>query len=54
MGVLKHRDTKNIYGGFAEGKLTNIAGLDLPIDEPSAADWMPKYEPEKTVVSLTH
>jgi adenylylsulfate kinase len=54
MGVLQHRDPKNIYSRFSKGELTNIAGLDLPIDEPSAADWRPKYEPEKTVESLTH
>ena len=54
IGVLQHRDPKNIYGRFAKGELVNIAGLDLPVDEPCSADWAPKYEPEKTVESLTH
>jgi adenylylsulfate kinase-like enzyme len=35
---LRHRDPKGIYKRFDVGELTNVAGLDLPIDEPDEAD----------------
>ena len=31
---LRRRDPKNIYSDFDNGKLKNIAGLDIKIDEP--------------------
>jgi adenylylsulfate kinase len=37
---LRRRDPKGIYRRFDAGELTHVAGLDLPIDEPEAADWV--------------
>lgn len=42
---LRRRDTKGIYRRFDAGDLTNVAGLDLVIDEPDAADWLVKFPP---------
>ncbi len=40
---LRRRDSKGIYRRFDAGDLSNVAGLDLPIDEPDAADWVVEY-----------
>ena len=40
---LRRRDPKGIYRRFDAGELSNVAGLDLPIDEPEAADWVVEY-----------
>lgn len=40
---LRRRDPKEIYRRFDAGELSNVAGLDLPIDEPEAADWVVEY-----------
>lgn len=49
---LRRRDPKGIYRRFDAGELTHVAGLDLPIDEPEAADWIVAFDPERTVTSL--
>ena len=49
---LRRRDTKGIYRRFNTGELTNVAGLDLTIDEPEAADWVVAFEPVRPVESL--
>ena len=49
---LRRRDPKGIYRRYDAGELTNVAGLDLPIDEPDAADWVVEYEPELSVAIL--
>jgi adenylylsulfate kinase-like enzyme len=49
---LRSRDPKGIYRRFDAGELTDVAGLDLPIDEPEAADWMAEFRPGRTVESL--
>lgn len=36
--VLRDRDPKGIYKAFAQGKLSNVAGLDLKVDEPAHPD----------------
>lgn len=41
---LRRRDPKGIYRRFDAGVLTYVAGLDLPIDEPEAADWVVEFE----------
>jgi adenylylsulfate kinase len=38
LSALKSRDSKNIYSKFALGEINNVAGLDLPIDLPTAPD----------------
>lgn len=49
---LRRRDPKGIYRRFDAGELTHVAGLDLPIDEPEAADWIVEFDPERTVIAL--
>lgn len=49
---LRRRDPKGIYRRFDAGELTQVAGLDLPIDEPEAADWAVDFDPERTVAAL--
>lgn len=49
---LRRRDPKGIYRRFDAGELFDVAGLDLPIDEPVAADWVAEFEPERGVAAL--
>jgi len=49
---LRRRDPKGIYRRFDAGELTHVAGLDLAIDEPDAADWIVEFDPERTVSAL--
>ncbi|MGD0076260.1 MAG: adenylyl-sulfate kinase [Candidatus Binataceae bacterium] len=49
---LRRRDPKGIYRRFDAGELANVAGLDLPIDEPEAADWILEFLPEQTVDAM--
>ena len=49
---LRRRDPKGIYRRFDAGELTNVAGLDLPIDEPELADWIVEFDPERKVTAL--
>lgn len=41
---LRSRDPKGIYRRFDSGDLTNVAGLDLPVDEPAAPDWVVEFD----------
>ena len=49
---LRRRDPKGIYHRFDAGELTDVAGLDVPIDEPEAADWVVEFESGQMVVAL--
>lgn len=49
---LRRRDPKGIYGRFDAGELTHVAGLDLPIDEPEAADWIVEFDPGRSITNL--
>jgi|SRR5271163_4198936 len=51
---LRRRDPKGIYRRFDAGELANIAGLDLPIDEPEAADWILEFLPGRTVDAMAN
>jgi adenylylsulfate kinase-like enzyme len=44
---LRRRDPKGIYRRFDAGELADVAGLDLPIDEPDAADRVVEFDPDK-------
>lgn len=44
---LRRRDPKGIYRRFDSGELTHVAGLDLPIDEPEASDWVVEFLPKR-------
>lgn len=46
---LRRRDPKGIYRRFDAGELTDVAGLDLPIDEPEAADYVVAFNPLRPV-----
>ncbi len=50
---LRSRDPKGIYKRFDAGELTNVAGLDLLIDEPNAPDWVVEFEPDQPLVAVT-
>jgi adenylylsulfate kinase-like enzyme len=45
---LRRRDPKGIYRRFEVGELRNVAGLDLAIDEPEAADWTVEFSQDLT------
>lgn len=49
LAELRRRDPKGIYRGFDAGEINNVAGLDLPIDEPENADWIVENVPETSV-----
>jgi adenylylsulfate kinase len=49
---LRRRDPKGIYRRFDAGELSNVAGLDLIIDEPEAADLVMEYQPQVSVDDL--
>lgn len=42
---LRRRDPKGLYQRFQAGEIRDVAGLDLPIDEPEAADWVEEFQP---------
>ncbi len=49
---LRRRDPKGIYQRFDSGELSNVAGIDLPIDEPDAADWVVEFDPSQSASTL--
>ena len=53
---LRRRDPKGIYRRFDAGELADVAGLDLPIDEPTLADHVVDFDaarpPVATVAEL--
>lgn len=49
---LRRRDPKGIYRRFDSGELNNVAGLDLPIDEPEEANLVVEFEPQRAVSEL--
>jgi len=49
---LRRRDPKGIYRRFDAGELTLVAGLDLPIDEPEAADLVVDFAPGRSATVL--
>jgi adenylylsulfate kinase-like enzyme len=51
---LRRRDPKGIYRRFDAGELKNLAGLDLPIDEPREADLVFEFSPERSVSELAN
>jgi cytidine diphosphoramidate kinase len=46
---LRRRDPKKIYERFDAGELVNVAGFDLAIDEPNAADWVIDFTPSARI-----
>ena len=48
--ILIERDSKKIYSSYFDGKLKNISGLDLEIDEPEESDIVLKNSHESKIV----
>lgn len=48
---LRRRDPKGIYKRFNSGELTDVAGLDLPIDEPEAPDLIIDYAQDISIAN---
>jgi adenylylsulfate kinase-like enzyme len=49
---LRRRDSKQIYRRFDAGELKYVAGLDVAIDEPEAADWIVEFQSDRPVTEL--
>lgn len=49
---LRRRDPKGIYRNFDDGKIENVAGLDLEVDEPERPDWVVEFDSELTAESI--
>lgn len=49
---LRRRDPKGIYRKFDTGQITDVAGLDLAIDEPTTPDWVDHFVPGRHVDEL--
>ena len=49
---LRRRDPKGIYRRFESGELTDVAGLDLPVDLPQEADWILEFMPGCSVSAI--
>ena len=49
---LRHRDPKNIYTLFDEGKIKNVAGLDLSIEEPASPDLVVNFNPSHSAAAI--
>jgi adenylylsulfate kinase len=45
---LRRRDPKGIYRRFDNGELVHIAGLDIEVDEPLAADLVMEFDPNNS------
>jgi adenylylsulfate kinase len=46
---LRRRDPKGIYRRFDAGEIKNVAGLDLPVDEPQTPDWVVEFDPHRSI-----
>lgn len=44
---LRRRDSKGIYRRYDSGELTNVAGLDLAVDEPVSPDLTIQHSPQR-------
>lgn len=47
------RDPKKIYANYFSGKVTNVAGLDLKIDEPKNPDLILDYNKESNIEKMS-
>lgn len=50
---LRRRDPKGIYRRYDAGEISNVAGLDMEIDEPRMPDWVAEFAPGRGVELLT-
>lgn len=52
MEELQRRDPKGIYRRFAAGEIANVAGLDVPVDEPASPHLLLEFRRGLTVESM--
>ena len=52
--ILENRDPKSIYSNFKQGKIKNVAGLDLEIDFPKHPDLWIKIKSDSTVDEIVN
>ena len=53
LSELRNRDPKGIYRRFDSGELSNVAGLDLQVDEPKSPDILFEFEPNLELSQMT-
>lgn len=49
---LKKRDSKKIYSRFFENEISNVAGLDIEVEQPKSPDLLVPFEPDRSVQSV--
>jgi len=49
---LKKRDSKKIYSRFFGNEISNVAGLDIEVDQPKSPDLLVPFDPDKSVQSI--
>jgi len=52
LAELRRRDPKDIYRRFEAGLLSDVAGLDMQVDEPAEADWVVEFSPTHRPIDL--
>jgi len=52
LAELRRRDSNGIYSRFDAGELSNVIGLDLPVQFPQAPHWVVRYDSRDTVDTL--
>ena len=53
LSELRNRDPKGIYKRFDSGELSNVAGLDLQVDEPKSPDILFEFKPNLELSQMT-
>lgn len=53
LSELRKRDPKGIYKRFDSGELSDVAGLDLQVDEPKSPDILFEFEPNLKLSEMT-
>ena len=49
---LKKRDSKKIYSRFFGNEISNVAGLDIEVDQPKSPDLLVPFDRDKSVQSV--
>ena len=49
---LKKRDSKKIYSRFFGNEISNVAGLDIEVDQPKSPDLLVPFDPNRSVQSV--
>lgn len=54
LSELKKRDKKGIYKKYDSGKINNVVGLDIQLDEPKKPDLIFEFKKETKVIELAN